>query len=115
MLTIRREVNCSWLRCRHEGVDGPFGYGTEGIEKLALDGAQAPFPFLRYQVDAGVRAVVVGPLIPHPHLGETVAQDAWLLGQGGFHQAFEGATHTDQVGGAVTQVGESFVKIRHGN
>ena len=89
------------FRLRHEGVDAAFGHRAEGIEELALDGAQALF-VLCDQVDTCVAAVAVRPFLPQPDLAEAVAQDAGLVGQSRLYQSFEGVPHAKQVGGAGT-------------
>ena len=89
-----------------------FGHRAEGIEELALDGAQALF-VLCDQVDTCVAAVAVRPFLPQPDLTEAVAQDAGLVGQSRLYQSFEGVPHAKQVGGAVAEMVQSFLKIRH--
>ena len=91
------------FRFRQERVNGLPGYGPVRVKELALDCTKAPFPLLGHQINARVRSVAVRPLVPQPHALEAVPQDARLPGQGGLHQALEGAPHAKQVGGTVAE------------
>ena len=91
------------LGFRHEGIDGFPGYRAVGIKELALDGAQASLPLFCHQVNTRVRAIVIRPFLPQPHLGKAVPQNARITGQGGLHQTFKGPPHTNIIGGTVAQ------------
>ena len=76
-----------------------------GIKKLALDGAPAPVPFLRHQVDACVLSIAARPFIPHPDLGKPLPPNDRFLQQGRFHQPLKGTAHAKHIGGTVAQEG----------